>query len=163
MIKNYFVFQKVYWFSEEWKDFLDFLSKEKVQFSLLSKKSFLYELQTLKKYFTGECFVIYLESSDFYFFHNFLKKIKKWEPKIFWIGVFSCFDGKKWIFFQKEQFLNFLNYFFWKKNNQNNNIIFSLYSFFFLYHLLSFQNDTKKIYSYFFFNFWILNYYSFFY
>jgi hypothetical protein len=76
-MKHYFFFQKIYWFSEEWKEFLNFLSSQNLNYFLLSKKSFFSELRILKKYLTGECLIICFESNDLYFFYDFLKKIKE--------------------------------------------------------------------------------------
>jgi hypothetical protein len=56
---------------------LRFLTNQNVQYFLLSKKSFSPELKKLKRFLTGECFVIYFDFYDLSFFYDFFKKIKK--------------------------------------------------------------------------------------
>jgi hypothetical protein len=107
--------------------------------------------------------IICFESNDLYFFYDFLKKIKEWEQKIFWIGVFSFFSYDDWIFFQKDQFMNFLNYFFFKKNNQMNIVFFSIFFFFHLIYFLWFMNSIQLWKIHFLFDHWMFNFYSFFY
>ena len=141
MIKNYLIFQKVYWFSEEWKEFLDFLFKEKIYFFLLSKKLFFSEFNVFRNYLSGECVLIDVSWYDMKGLNDFLKNIQKWNNKIFFLGM--LYYNKNWIFIQKYQFLNILNYYFYKNNNFLNVTLLQVNLFYNLLFLFCFFSQLK--------------------
>jgi len=143
------LYQKVYFKSDEWKEFISFISSLSsiVTISLLSKNTVDASLKEIKKFLLGECLILELFINDNFFstLFSLTNKIQqKYAARVFLIGFLVSLDNR--IYFIKVDQLHHYSTLLIEQEKKKKNTISSIHQLL-LYEILKLLKFPEITYS----------------